>query len=187
MTEAYKITRRSEDSSLVDVALPSGTVILPRVPATEAAERIAAYEAKIDGRKAKIAAYEAAGMRIVRDASDMPRAARFRHMNRVAVVQGEQIIAHYASIDDVPAIEAPAEVVAAAEVATPVAAPAVTTATPVARGTITEAQATYILRLISRGAHEEGGFFAGPTDAAGVYAMSREDASLYIDSLTDRY
>ena len=183
MTEAYKITRRSEDSSLVDVALPSGTVILPRIPATEAAERIAAYEAKIDGRKAKIAAYEAAGMRIVRDASDMPRAARFRHMNRVAVVQGEQIIAHYASIDDVPAIEAPAEVVAAAEVATP----AVTTATPVARGTITEAQATYILRLISRGAHEEGGFFAGPTDAAGVYAMSREDASLYIDSLTDRY
>ena len=183
MTEAYKITRRSEDSSLVDVALPSGTVILPRIPATEAAERIAAYEAKIDGRKAKIAAYEAAGMRIVRDASDMPRAARFRHMNRVAVVQGEQIIAHYASIDDVPAIEAPAEVVAAAEVATP----AVTTATPVVRGTITEAQATTILRLISRGAHEEGGFFAGPTDAAGVYAMSREDASLYIDSLTDRY
>lgn len=56
-------------------------------------------------------------------------------------------------------------------------------ATP--RGTITDKQVTYILSLL--GNRDEGGFYNGPTTLAGIQAMSRQDASLYIDSLSGNY
>lgn len=51
----------------------------------------------------------------------------------------------------------------------------------------TPAQVSYIMSLIHRGAHQEGGFMFGPTTPAGVAALSKGVASLYITSLTGRY
>ena len=51
----------------------------------------------------------------------------------------------------------------------------------------TPAQVSYIMSLIHRGAHQEGGFMVGPTTPAGVAALSKGVASLYITSLTGRY
>ncbi|MFB9776101.1 hypothetical protein [Brevibacterium otitidis] len=52
----------------------------------------------------------------------------------------------------------------------------------------TEKQVNYIMRLIDRGAHEEGGFISGgPTTIDQVRRMTRRDASMYIDSLTSNY
>ena len=52
----------------------------------------------------------------------------------------------------------------------------------------TEKQVSYIMALIARGAHEEGGFISGgPTTYDEVRKMTRRDASMYIDSLTSNY
>lgn len=51
----------------------------------------------------------------------------------------------------------------------------------------TPKQVDYILRLIADGAHEEGGYFSGPTTRREIAAMTRRDASTYIDSLTGNY
>lgn len=66
----------------------------------------------------------------------------------------------------------------------------VTTAAPVAESAeplATEKQVAYILRLLAQGAADEGGFMSGPRDRAGIAAMTRRQASAYIDSLTGRY
>lgn len=62
-------------------------------------------------------------------------------------------------------------------------APAAQAAAPLA----SERQVSYIMSLIHRGAHHEGGFFSGPTTLAGVQSLTRSEASTYIDSLTGRY
>ena len=41
----------------------------------------------------------------------------------------------------------------------------------------------FILALIAKGAHEEGGYIDGPVTSAGVAAMGSRAASAYIDSL----
>jgi len=53
----------------------------------------------------------------------------------------------------------------------------------------TPKQVAYILRLLERRIYsgEGGGFFAGPTDQAGIEELSKREASLYIDSLTNSY
>lgn len=51
----------------------------------------------------------------------------------------------------------------------------------------TPKQVEFIMTLIHRGAHEEGGYMTGPTIRDGVAAMGRREASAYIDSLTGRY
>ena len=62
-------------------------------------------------------------------------------------------------------------------------APATETSEPMA----TPRQVAYIMTLIGRGAHEEGGFYKGPTTEAGVRALPKAHASLYITSLTGKY
>ena len=89
----------------------------------------------------------------------------------VAVIDATgQILAHYASIDELPAIETET-----------------TETTETTKQTATRAQVERIMDLIDTGAHEEGGHYSGPTARAGVEAMSREDAATYIDGLTDQY
>jgi len=51
----------------------------------------------------------------------------------------------------------------------------------------TPRQVDYILSLIARGAHEEGGYYDGPTTRTGIQQMTKASASAYIDSLTSRY
>lgn len=53
---------------------------------------------------------------------------------------------------------------------------------------ITERQINYIMTLIGRGAHEEGGFISGPAPTyQELQAWDRRTASAYIDSLTGNY
>ncbi len=75
-------------------------------------------------------------------------------------------------------------VVAAAAQAAGVTAPPAP-GTPLA----TDRQVEYILGLLDqrRRVDECGGFFPGPTDRAGIAALSREDASNYITSLKGDY
>ena len=47
----------------------------------------------------------------------------------------------------------------------------------------TPAQVDFIMALIAKGAHEEGGYIDGPVTRAGVAAMSSRAASAYIYSL----
>lgn len=51
----------------------------------------------------------------------------------------------------------------------------------------TPRQVEFIMDLIHRGAHEEGGFMTGPTTRDEVAKMSRQAASGYITSLQGRY
>lgn len=62
-------------------------------------------------------------------------------------------------------------------------------ATPRSHDLATDRQVSYIMSLLAQRASsgEGGGFFAGPTDEAGVRSMSRAQASAYITSLTGRY
>jgi hypothetical protein len=46
-------------------------------------------------------------------------------------------------------------------------------------------QVDYILGLLRN--HAGGGFFVGPTDRAGISRLTQQEASAYIDSLTDNY
>ena len=66
-------------------------------------------------------------------------------------------------------------------------APAQTDAAPTAANLATPRQVEYIMALIARGAHEEGGFYSGPTTREKVAMMDRKSASLYIDSLKGNY
>lgn len=56
---------------------------------------------------------------------------------------------------------------------------------PSAQTPATARQVEYILSLLAR--HGGGGFYTGPRDRAGIAALTRQQASLYIDSLTDNY
>ena len=47
----------------------------------------------------------------------------------------------------------------------------------------TPAQVNFIMALIAKGAHEEGGYIDGPVTRSGVAAMGSRAASAYIDSL----
>ena len=58
---------------------------------------------------------------------------------------------------------------------------------PTAVDLATPRQVEYIMALIDRGAHEEGGFYSGPTTREKVAMMDRKSASLYIDSLKGSY
>lgn len=71
----------------------------------------------------------------------------------------------------------------AQRIATP-AAPAKTAARP---DRATERQVSYIMSLISQGAHEEGGFIAGPTTRAEIAKLTKAEASAYITSLKGNY
>ncbi|MGN8718585.1 hypothetical protein ACTQ43_12865 [Segatella copri] len=179
----YTISYRRENSALVDIILNGRTTIASGIPAADADEKIARHTELVASRKAVREAWEARGIIIVRDASDMPRAARMRHMNRVALYRtaDEQLLDHYASIDEVPMPEPTTETVETAD------ATVETVEVEAVRGTITDTQIATILDLVAAGAHEEGGFYAGPTTEAGVRAMSRDDAATYITSLTGRY
>lgn len=64
---------------------------------------------------------------------------------------------------------------------------AATAPAPTAPALATERQVDYIMTLIARGAHEEGGFLSGPTTRQDVATLTRREASTYIDSLTGRY
>lgn len=114
------------------------------------------------------------------------RAEALRGMHRriIVIVDSEGAETAYNSWDEVP--ELPADHVASAPVTeavvTEAAAPVVSATV---RGTITDAQADMITNLLADG--EGGGFFSGPTDPAGIMALSREDASLYITSLKGEY
>ena len=66
-------------------------------------------------------------------------------------------------------------------------APAKTATAPTAGNLATPRQVEYIMTLIARGAHEEGGFYSGPTTREKVAMMDRKSASLYIDSLKGNY
>ncbi|MGO5328690.1 hypothetical protein ACTQ0G_13125 [Oscillospiraceae bacterium LCP21S3_A1] len=179
----YTITHRAENSALIDIILNGRTTIASGIPAADADEKIARHTELVASRKAVREAWEARGIIIVRDASDMPRAARMRHMNRVALYRtaDEQLLDHYGSIDEVPMPEPTTETVETAD------ATVETVEVEAVRGTITDTQIATILDLIADGAHEEGGFYSGPTTEAGVRAMSRDDAATYITSLTGRY
>lgn len=64
----------------------------------------------------------------------------------------------------------------------PTAQPEVpTTAQP----SVTPWQVDRILRLLAR--HGGGGFYQGPRDRAGISRLTKAQANLYIDSLTDNY
>ena len=182
MTRTYTTQYRPENTAKVDV-MYGDAVIAHAVDAGRADQIIASHRETMAARQATRDAYAAAGLQIIRDASDMPRATRFRHMRRVAVIDATgQILAHYASIDELPAIET--ETTDETDETDETAETTEQTAT---RGTITAAQVERIMDLIDTGAHEEGGHYSGPTTRAGVEAMSREDAATYIDSLTDQY
>lgn len=62
--------------------------------------------------------------------------------------------------------------------AAPVAAPSEQTPA-------TARQVEYILSLLAR--HGGGGFYQGPRDRGGIAQLTKAQASLYIDSLTDNY
>lgn len=66
-------------------------------------------------------------------------------------------------------------------------APAKTAQVPAPVNLATPRQVEYIMALIDRGAHEEGGFYNGPTTREKVAMMDRKSASLYIDSLKGSY
>ena len=51
----------------------------------------------------------------------------------------------------------------------------------------TARQVAYIMSMIDAGAHEEGGFYRGPTTLAEVSRMSKREASTYITSLKGEY
>ncbi|WP_341741291.1 hypothetical protein [Trueperella pyogenes] len=51
----------------------------------------------------------------------------------------------------------------------------------------TPRQVEFILDLIAKGRHEEGGFFIGPTSREEIKKMTRANASLYITSLLGDY
>lgn len=57
------------------------------------------------------------------------------------------------------------------------------------QGLATDRQISYILDLLARRRRngDGGGFMIGPTDRAGIAAMTRQDASAYINSLTEDY
>lgn len=159
----------------------------------EAEAIIAADQARRDARKAEIearkAGYEAQGLTLVLSTHGMTRAERMARKARWNVLDGEAVVASYDRFEDVPAaepvaVEAEAEAVEVVEQAAPAAPTAVEA--PV-RGTATDAQVARIMHLIADGAHEEGGFYAGPTTRAEIEGMSCDEASLYIDSLTGNY
>ncbi|MDT9702443.1 hypothetical protein, partial [Streptomyces sp. P17] len=83
-------------------------------------------------------------------------------MNRVALYRtpDEQLLDHHASIDEVHMPEPTTETVETAD------ATVETVEVEAVRGTITDTQIATILDLVAAGAHEEGGFYAGPTTEA---------------------
>ena len=146
---------------------------------TEAEAQTAAVElaTAADRRLAVIATYEASGMKVVRGTMDRS-AARYRKMRHILVIDAAgEPVAEYDSIDDVPALEAPAAETAEVEQAETIEA------TPV-RGTITDAQADAMLNLIADDAHM-GLHLDVPTDPTTIYALSREDAARYIAAMTE--
>ena len=89
--------------------------------------------------------------------------------------RGDYIVAAF--VEGFPTPAAPAtETVETVEAAPAAAAPL---ATP--------NQITLIEKLLRQGRGDEGGFMAGPTDRAGIAALTRRQASRYIDSLRDAY
>ncbi|WP_338683979.1 hypothetical protein QD712_25940 [Streptomyces acidiscabies] len=57
------------------------------------------------------------------------------------------------------------------------------------QGLATQSQIDYILNLLARRTRtgEGGGFFDGPADRAGIAALSRSEASAYVNSLKGEY
>lgn len=51
----------------------------------------------------------------------------------------------------------------------------------------TPKQIDFIMSLIGRGAHKEGGYFSGPTTRTEVAKLTKRQASQYIDSLKGGY
>lgn len=58
---------------------------------------------------------------------------------------------------------------------------------PASETPATARQVAFIMRLIARGAHHEGGFYIGPTTREGVEQMTKGAASAYITSLLGEY
>lgn len=56
-------------------------------------------------------------------------------------------------------------------------------------GLATERQVEYIVSLLARRARngDGGGFFSGPTNIEGIRRLTKDEASTYIDSLTENY
>lgn len=56
-------------------------------------------------------------------------------------------------------------------------------------GLATERQVEYIVTLLARRARngDGGGFFSGPTTIEGIRRLTKDEASTYIDSLTENY
>lgn len=166
---------------------PSGAIISTHATLVAAEASKASIERNQAKLAAKFSGYEAAGYRIVKDFSGFTRAQRMRGAHRIAVATADDtIVATYATLKDLPAIE-DTDLAPAAEAETVEEAAEVEAAEAPVRGTITDSQAREILTLIDYGAHTEGGFMSGPTDEAGVLALSREDAALYLDSLNGTY
>lgn len=137
------------------------------------------FEAAVARRLAVIASYEAVGMRIVRGTLDRS-GARYRKMSHVVVVDADdQPVVEYDSIDEVPMHEAEVAEAPEVEVAEPAEAEAVEV-----RGTITDSQISYIMSLIEDDAHM-GLHVDGPDTEAGVRAMSKAEASAYIQAMLD--
>ncbi|NNG20480.1 hypothetical protein HJ590_13075 [Naumannella sp. ID2617S] len=142
-------------------------------------EQAEAQVARFEERLAKISAW---GDRLQKSSEGLSKAQLMRGARRWIILDADgQHVATYDSIDEVPMPEQPAE---AAD--QPAEEPEVAEV-PAVRGTITEAQAETILDLIADGAHQEGGYYAGPTTRSGVYALSYEDASHYLTSLRGNY
>lgn len=129
-------------------------------------------EAILAPRRAKAEAY---GDRLVVKIDS--KAAATRRIRRYVVLDADgNEIASYASLDEVPELDEPiAEPVKQVEATQPAA---VQPEAP-ARGTITDAQAATLTRLIADG---EGGGIFHITDAE-IPTLSREGARLLIDSL----
>lgn len=58
---------------------------------------------------------------------------------------------------------------------------------PAAGPKATAKQVALIEKLLRENRDDEGGFMAGPRDRAGIAALTRRQASTYIDSLLGRY
>lgn len=179
-TNQYRISNRAAGLFTI---FRNGQVAGSATSQTDAEARVAemrAADAEQDARNAarnaKVAAYAAAGLQI---RADIPtRASRYRRHTGIIVVDADgQTVAAYASIDEVPEIEAPAAEVAEAEPAT------ITEPAPV-RGSITDDQIATIWTLVSGDRHL-GGWFAGPDTLDGIRAMSARDAADYIRSMTE--
>lgn len=71
----------------------------------------------------------------------------------------------------------------------PVKAPAAKQDLAPSKGTASQRQVDYIMKLLDRRRRsgEGGGFMTGPTHRAGVASMSSTEASAYIRSLTGDY